>query len=527
MKKKRSLLIVALAVTFVSLCAVENLVRRGFGTSNLPERMRLEVEKGWDTAIFRRAKHKAKEEIKKRRQVKKVPASTACLSASYFQDAPVIDGRLNEPCWQSAFSIYPFVDSEGDRLAKNQSRGYVGYSQDTLYIGIKCEESFTRSIKADVDAHDGRVWTDDCVEVLIDPENKGHNFFRLIVNARGTMYEARISRAGGKMNIDTEWNPPWSAATFIGDSFWSAEMSIPLKRVWLTKTKNIEIGMNLCRQRYSNYRESSSWSCTFGNVFNPERFGKVLFGEGLPLEIFPIRSRLGNNELKMRVKGGHKSALSGELRLLLPRGQLLSKTEEIKAEGDNLSFSYKLKETGRRRLIFSLVSSDTGIVYYKSDNIPAGIGADMFVRDWLVCGPFPTAGRNSLDVNFLKFQGVEEAIEPEEGSSLRWAGRKYAWRPIRHREESLNFAEILSGWERTLAYAACRIYSSKERDALVRTGCSDPYKLWINHTEAKPGQTEYKTHLQRGDNLLLIKVDHSSGESLLYLRLTDLSGYPL
>ena len=221
--KKRCRLIIILIAAFVSLCVVEDLVRKGFGTSNLPGRMRLEVEEGWDTAIFSRAKHKAREEIKKRRQVEKVPASTACLSASCFQDIPVIDGRLDEHCWQSAFSVYPFIDSKGDGLAKNQSRGYIGYSKDNLYIGIKCEESSTGDIKADVSVHDGRVWTDDCVEVLIDPENKGHNFFRLIINAMGTGYEARISRAGGKMNIETEWNPPWSAAAFIGDSFCGKE----------------------------------------------------------------------------------------------------------------------------------------------------------------------------------------------------------------------------------------------------------------------------------------------------------------
>ena len=58
----------------------------------------------------------------------------AILSAIKINTPPVIDCKLDDPCWQEVSRVGNFILNTGDRLAREQTEAYVAYDNDKLYI---------------------------------------------------------------------------------------------------------------------------------------------------------------------------------------------------------------------------------------------------------------------------------------------------------------------------------------------------------------------------------------------------------
>ncbi len=87
--------------------------------------------------------------------------------------------------------------------------------------------------------------------------------------------------------------------------------------------------------------------------------------------------------------------------------------------------------------------------------------------------------------------------------------------------------------EKILTYSACWLDSDADKDVEVRVGSDDGYKLWINHQliatvhEYRAMEMDQETHkvkLNKGKNLLLIKVDQDTGEYQFMLRVVGADG---
>ena len=186
------------------------------------------------------------------------------------------------------------------------------------------------------------------------------------------------------------------------------------------------------------------------------------------------------------------------------------------------------------------------------------INPDIFIRSWLICGPFPNPGGRKqgevvedlrkvgckgFDEDFLVSQGGEINIEPREGIRQIYSGRvggkkvyRYRWQEKKSPQAMIDFYKELEPYEYIVVYAACYIISDRDKDALIKLGSDDGHKLWVNHKligwdhihrGSLPDQNTYQVKLKEGKNIIFIKIDQDFGGVNFYLRLTDLKGKPL
>jgi len=164
--------------------------------------------------------------------------------------------------------------------------------------------------------------------------------------------------------------------------------------------------------------------------------------------------------------------------------------------------------------------------------------SNVFIREWLICGPFANDPGNQMETDFLSSAGGEKAIHPVAGlrhASSSVAEKTVVWQPATaDAAGKLDFATYLSPNQKNIAYAAATIHCDRETPALLKTGSNDRLKLWLNGQEiyyhpntraSGPDADHLQVLLRKGDNLLLAKVDQVGGGWWLYARFEAL--YPV
>lgn len=195
--------------------------------------------------------------------------------------------------------------------------------------------------------------------------------------------------------------------------------------------------------------------------------------------------------------------------------------------------------------------------------------AEGFIRDWLICGPFPSPGDRfanekrqitGWDTDFLSNDGKpgETAIQPrpeEEHVAKFPAGTRAPWKPMDvrvawqpvHTGES-NYLDLAKAFtndvlfdskvltEQCIGYAACYIDLPEEVDGTLAVGSDDGYRIWIDDTVvaehiafrgAATDQEKYPVRLTKGKHRILVKIHNDLGGHGVYLRLLDRDGKPI
>ena len=170
---------------------------------------------------------------------------------------PIIDGKLTDACWKKAQLITDFKINETNKPSKFQTIGYVLYDDNNLYIGIKCFSKNIKNLKCSIKKgkHDGEVFKDDCIEIMLDPTSSKNDYFHFAVNALGAKYD-RFCREGG-LHGNEHWNGKWKASSFIGKDYWSCEMVFPFYMFGITPDVTSAWGINLCREKKKPFENSS------------------------------------------------------------------------------------------------------------------------------------------------------------------------------------------------------------------------------------------------------------------------------
>ncbi len=160
---------------------------------------------------------------------------------------PVLDGRLDDPCWRNAQEISGFVAYGTTNPAQRQSLGYVCFDDQNLYIGMKClMPAGAKPIGELRPGHDAAIFGgDDIVEIMVDPGKSGTDYFQFCTNAYGARYDT--ARHGGGSVADAKWNGDWQAAGHIDEGYWTIEVAIPYYVMGITSQTGATWGLNLCR----------------------------------------------------------------------------------------------------------------------------------------------------------------------------------------------------------------------------------------------------------------------------------------
>lgn len=183
-------------------------------------------------------------------------ASPRNTLASELSIEPIVDGIVfNDPAWQGVNSTSGFTQirpNEG-APAENQTEVRIGFTADTLYIGVICHDDDPSAIIVSGSRRDGNLQNSDSFRVVIDSFHDQQNGFVFGTNPAGLAFDAqvineasdRFGSGGGGLN--TDWDTTWNVKSIITDSGWSAEFAIPFTSLRYGREKVQTWGINFER----------------------------------------------------------------------------------------------------------------------------------------------------------------------------------------------------------------------------------------------------------------------------------------
>ncbi|MDI9583514.1 MAG: sugar-binding protein [Acidobacteriota bacterium] len=196
------------------------------------------------------------------------PVATAVRAKT----APAIDGALDDACWQGAPLISDFRAPRDGTPAQAATLFRVAYDDRAVYFAMVCMDPNVDALVARFSGHDDTLWSDDCVELLIDTGRARQSYVHLIVNPLGAIYDAWVTNAGA--SIDADFETGATAAAQKNPDSWQVELSIPYVGLRMESDAGSQWGINVCREKKTPPAELSCWSPPMADGFHhPEAFG--------------------------------------------------------------------------------------------------------------------------------------------------------------------------------------------------------------------------------------------------------------
>ncbi|MGD0017209.1 MAG: DUF5916 domain-containing protein [Verrucomicrobiia bacterium] len=141
---------------------------------------------------------------------------------------PVIDGKLDDSCWQDAPALTNFTQVLPIEGASPTERTEVRflYDRDYLYIAVRCFDSEPEKIIAKQMQHDASFDSDDFVKIAFDTFFRQRDGYFFAVNPVGARTEGLIENFSEENGL---WDTVWQARARIDAQGWTAEIAIPFK----------------------------------------------------------------------------------------------------------------------------------------------------------------------------------------------------------------------------------------------------------------------------------------------------------
>ncbi len=179
----------------------------------------------------------------------------AALSAeaTRVEQAPKLDGTLDDPLWQSAKPISDFRQREPYEggLPTEKTEVRILYTRHAVYFGIHCYDSKPSGIVATELRRDVSQDLDDHFEIMIDSNFDRRGAYVFQINPLGTQMDGLIVEEHGDVNtegdFDPGWDGLWTSEARITSDGWTATVEIPFKTLNFTKSDNVVWGLNFKR----------------------------------------------------------------------------------------------------------------------------------------------------------------------------------------------------------------------------------------------------------------------------------------
>jgi hypothetical protein len=173
-------------------------------------------------------------------------------------EAPLIDGRLDDAAWATAYVDGRFTQNFPDegRPASQKTEVRVLFDNEALYIGVHCWDTDPAGIVERLTRRD-RDTDADKITVDISSKNDRNTAYHFDVNVSGVLED------GVRFN-DTDysgdWDGLWLGATSRDANGWSAELMIPLKTLRYEGARS-QFGFQVRRQ-LQRRQEIDEWAYT-------------------------------------------------------------------------------------------------------------------------------------------------------------------------------------------------------------------------------------------------------------------------
>ncbi|MEO1436134.1 MAG: DUF5916 domain-containing protein [Bacteroidota bacterium] len=188
----------------------------------------------------------------------------ACLSSSVFaqsnepkrtlqavrvEEAPKIDGKMDDAVWQKAAPATDFVQQRPTPGTKafQKTEVRVLYDNTALYVGAWNYDVSRDSVSKALSERDN-IGATDFFMLVIDAFQGGLDGFEFLVTASGVQFDAKATTNGE----DTNWDAVWLSAVEITDEGWFLEYKIPFSALRFPESEVQSWGINFLRSTFRN-----------------------------------------------------------------------------------------------------------------------------------------------------------------------------------------------------------------------------------------------------------------------------------
>ncbi|MEM1055704.1 MAG: DUF5916 domain-containing protein [Bacteroidota bacterium] len=174
--------------------------------------------------------------------------SDRAVTAVFAEEAPRIDGRLDDAIWSeiapvTAFTqVFPNLGS----AATEDTEVRIAYDQDYLYFGFRNLDRAPSGIVARNLERGGPNSDDDHLFIGLDTYRDGRNAYLFEINALGTQDDALITDENLSFQ-SFSWDAIFLSETHIDEDGWSAELAIPFRQLRFPEGEELSFGLMLHR----------------------------------------------------------------------------------------------------------------------------------------------------------------------------------------------------------------------------------------------------------------------------------------
>ncbi len=306
-----------------------------------------------------------------------------------------IDGIADELSWKSALFTDSFIDIEGVKTPRFDTKIKMLWDDDYLYVYSKIQEPH---IWGNLKQRDTIIFYNNNFEVFLDPSGKGKIYGEIEINALNTVWDLLLDkpyRVGGKAN--SKWNLKnlKSNIHIQGslnnpndiDSFWTVEMAIPLKPLvelknnpqtfpkegeqWRINFSRVEWNHEIINGKYQRkkknnmYLKENNWVWSNQKVINmhePEKWGFLQFTDAKSSEnITFIKDK--DLQIKQAIYALFRKTKFYDLKYLLENKKNFSQDIEVTYSNEKpLIMTFYKTKSGFEYILKSSASKETYII---------------------------------------------------------------------------------------------------------------------------------------------------------------------
>lgn len=163
------------------------------------------------------------------------PDDLPSVSAFRTDEAPTLDGKLDEAIWKRTGRTDRLVNTKDGSRAEPSATVRLAWDDDHVYAAFDVADEL---LKSSFEEHDDHLWEQDAVEIMADPDGDGRNYFEMQVSPRGVIFDTRYDtrrqpRPFGHVDWNSELRAEVDARGTVDDDEedegYTVEMAIPWK----------------------------------------------------------------------------------------------------------------------------------------------------------------------------------------------------------------------------------------------------------------------------------------------------------
>lgn len=214
---------------------------------------------------------------------------TPTTTAYELSSSPTIDGEvLGDDAWSGVTPTGGFsqVRPEEGQPASQKTEVFLGYTDESLYIGMVAYDSNPEDIIFTDARRDSSLDDTDSFQVIIDGLLDRQNGFIFGTTPAGLEYDAQVVNEGASSGfrgsnggINVNWDTTWEVSTQISEIGWTAEMEIPFSSLRYGNDDVQTWGINFQRNIRRN-NEVTYWA-PLDRQYNLNRVSEAGYLEGI------------------------------------------------------------------------------------------------------------------------------------------------------------------------------------------------------------------------------------------------------